>query len=334
MSVTIKDVARQAGVSVASVSRALNGHDSVTPETRQRIINTAAQLRYTPHSAARSLITRRHDTIGFVLPELHGEFFSELIRGVDHAARASRLHLLVSSSHGNATEASAALRAMLGRVDGLLLMSPHVDADTLANILPVQLPVVLINVPVDNDIHSSLRIDNHTGAFTMTRHLIERGHRRIAFITGPKENFDAAERERGYRDALAQFAPAMQAQVLDGDFSEEAGQKAGEQIAALKTRPDAVFAANDMMAVGCLFALTGAGLRVPQDVAVAGFDDIPIARFVRPSLTTMRVNIADLGERAAATLIATLREGRAIHHTVLKPELVLRDSCAGASDDS
>jgi len=334
MSVTIKDVARQAGVSVASVSRALNGHDSVTPETRQRIINTAAPLRYTPHSAARSLITRRHATIGFVLPELHGEFFSELIRGVDHAARASRLHLLVSSSHGNATEASAALRAMLGRVDGLLLMSPHVDADTLANILPGQLPAVLINVPADSQIHSSLRIDNHTGAFTMTRHLVERGHQRIAFVSGPAENFDASERERGYRDALAQFAPKMTAQVIEGDFSEEAGQRAGAQIAAMKKRPDAVFAANDMMAVGCLFALTEAGLRVPQDVAVAGFDDIPIARFVRPSLTTMRVNIADLGERAAATLIATLREGKPIHHTLLTPELVLRDSCAATPGDS
>src|SRR3569623_1886179 len=216
MSVTIIDAARQAGVSVASASRALNGHDSVTPETRQRIINTAAQLRYTPHSAARSLITRRHDTIGFVLPELHGEFFSELIRGVDHAARASRLHLLVSSSHGNATAASAALRAMLGREDGLLLMSPHVDADTLANILPGQLPAVLINVPADSQIHSSLRIDNHPGAFTMTRHLVARGPQRIAFVSGPAENFDASARERGYRAALAQFAPKMTAQVIEG----------------------------------------------------------------------------------------------------------------------
>ncbi len=137
MSVTIKDVAKAAGVSVASVSRALNGHDSVTPETRQRIVEVAERLRYMPNGAARSLITQRTQTVGAVLPDLHGEFFSELIRGMDAAARARGLHLLVSSSHGSASEVGEVLRALRGRVDGVLIMSPHADAGTLAeNLLP------------------------------------------------------------------------------------------------------------------------------------------------------------------------------------------------------
>ncbi|MEO8461490.1 MAG: LacI family DNA-binding transcriptional regulator, partial [Dokdonella sp.] len=180
MSVTIKDVAREAGVSVASVSRALNGHENVTAETRKTIHAVAARLRYMPHGAARSLITRRTQTIGALLPDLHGEFFSELIRGMDRAARSRGLHLLVSSSHGDAAEAAAALRAMQGRVDGLLMMSPHVDASFLDSNLPAALPTVLMNTPVADSKHASLTTDNYGGAVAVVRHLVELGYRDIA----------------------------------------------------------------------------------------------------------------------------------------------------------
>ena len=161
----------------------------------------------------------------------------------------------------------------------------------------------------------------------MVEHLVGAGYRRIALIGGPADNFDAQERLRGYRDALAHFAKGSVAQVLDGDFSEESGHVAGVAIAALKPRPDAVFAANDMMALGCLHAFRDAGLRVPKDIAVAGFDDIPIARFVAPGLTTMRVNIAELGGRAARALIASLTgPPPPATHQVLAPDLVVRAS--------
>src|SRR5450755_3579169 len=160
MAVTIKDVAREARVSVASVSRALNGHDTVTEDTRQRIAGVATRLRYVPHSGARSLITRRTQTIGALLPDLHGEFFSELIRGIDLAARARGMHLLVSSSHGDASEAAAALRAMQGRVDGMLVMSPHANADFLCGNLSPHLPAVLMNTRVAGGTHSSFAVDN------------------------------------------------------------------------------------------------------------------------------------------------------------------------------
>ena len=333
MAVTIKDVAREARVSVASVSRALNGHDTVTEDTRQRIAGVATRLRYVPHSGARSLITRRTQTIGALLPDLHGEFFSELIRGIDLAARARGLHLLVSSSHGDASEAAAALRAMQGRVDGMLVMSPHVDAGFLRDQLLADLPMVLMNTPLETERYSIMNVDNYGGAFAMVRHLIGCGHRRIALIAGPEHNYDAAERLRGYCAAMARFAPMVSTQVMQGDFTEESGNRAGRQLLALKVRPQAVFAANDIMAAGCLYALKEAGVRVPDDIALTGFDDIPIARFVSPPLTTVRIRIADLGQRALERLVQTLEEPATTQASVqtLECEIVIRASCGATA---
>jgi LacI family transcriptional regulator len=330
MAVTIKDVAREAGVSVASVSRALNGHGGVTPATGQRVREVAARLRYMPHAAARSLITRRNHTVGALLPDLYGEFFSELIRGIDLAARACGLHLLVSSSHDGVDEAAAALRAMQGRVDGMVILSPPADAGFLQANLPPGLPTVLLNSAIVDTGHTVLNFDNHAGAFAMVRHLIEVGHRRVAFIGGPVRNFDARERERGYRDAMARFAPQAPLQILDGDFTEASGYRAGQDLLARGSRPDAVFAANDMTAVGCLFAFREAGLEVPRDVALAGFDDIPIARYISPPLTTVRVNIAEMGRSAlellAEEFAASGQQTRSVH--TLGCEVVVRGTCS------
>lgn len=329
MATTIKDVARAAGVSVATVSRALNGADNVTPDTRRRVVAVATEMRFTPSSAARSLITRRTHSIGALLPDLYGEYFSELIRGIDLKARARGLHLLVSSSHGDASEAAAALRAMHGRVDGLLVMSPHLNAEALADNLPQGLPVVLIATRQPDSGLSSYAVDNHGGAFAMTRHLISRGHRRVAFITGPDHNYEAQERLRGYRAALTDLVPGQPELLLPGDFTEESGWRAGSEIATLAERPTAVFAGNDMMAIGCLAALAEAGVKVPQDIALAGFDDIPIARYVTPPLSTVRVRIAELGGLAMERLATAIENpGRsAPHHQTLRAELVVRQSC-------
>lgn len=316
-------------MSVASVSRALNGHENVTRATRTRILAAATHLRYTPNDAARSLITKRTQTIGAVLPDLHGEFFSELIRGIDVAARGHGLHLLVSSSHGDAEEAAAALRAMQGRVDGLLVMSPHVDVSFLRANLPDTLPAVMMNAVAGSTRYPTLNIDNYGGAFAMTKHLIDNGRRRVALIAGPEGNLDAGERLRGYRDALASTRPALAARVLAGDFSEESGYRAGLALIGTGDLPDAVFAANDMMAIGCLFAFLERGLQVPGDLALCGFDDIPIARFVTPPLTTVRVRIADLGRCALDTLLGALdAPGTAQAPSQTLPcEVVVRASC-------
>jgi LacI family transcriptional regulator len=329
MAVTIKDIAKAARVSVATVSRALNGFDNVTEATRRHVCAVATRLGYIPHEGARSLSSRRTQCVGAVLPDLHGEFFSELIRGIDRVARTHGLHLLLSCSHGDVAEVTSALRAMRGRVDGLLVMSPHVDSEVLEKNLHATMPTVLVNTRDGGERYSSLMIDNHGGACAMVRHLVGRGYRRIAMIAGPEANFDARERLAGYTDTLAALLPKARTQVLRGDFSEESGYRAGRQLLSMSERPDAIFAANDMMAIGCLFALNEGGLRVPGDIALAGFDDIPIARYVSPPLTTVRVRIAELGELALERLVLAIGEaGHDKHSTqTLRTELVVRNSC-------
>jgi LacI family transcriptional regulator len=329
MAVTIKDVAREAKVSVATVSRSLNGLPSVTEKTRERVMKIAADLHFVPSSAARSLISRRTQTIGALLPDLYGEFFSELIRGIDQAARAHGLHLLLSSIRGDAAEAAAVMKSLYGRVDGLLVMSPHANAEFLAKNLPKGLPAVLMNSRVAGGGLPSFSVDNYGGALAMMRHLVARGHSRIALIAGPEHNYEAQERMRGYRDAMAQLVPAVEELILQGDFSEESGWRTGNQILALAARPTAVFAANDMMAIGCLFALNEADVQVPHEIALAGFDDIPMARFVSPPLTTVRVRIAELGSMALERLAMGIEhpERMSASPQTLRSELVVRSSC-------
>lgn len=329
MAVTIKDVAREAKVSVATVSRALNGLSSVTEKTRARVMKIASDMQFVPSSAARSLISRRTQTIGALLPDLYGEFFSELIRGIDQAARAHGLHLLLTSIRGDATEAASAMKALHGRVDGLLVMSPHANAEFLAKNLPRDIPAVLMNSRGAGGAYAAFNVDNYGGALSMVRHLVGRGHSRIALIAGPEHNFEAQERLRGYRDGMAQCAPVTEELILQGDFTEESGWRTGNQILALAERPTAVFAANDMMAIGCLFALTEAGVQVPGEIALAGFDDIPMARFISPPLTTVRVRIAELGSLALERLAMGIEQPQRVCASpqTLRCELVVRSSC-------
>ena len=329
MGATLKDVAREARVSMASVSRALNGTGIVREEIRARILEAAARLNYMPNVGAQSLMTRRTRMIGVLLHAFHGEFFSELIRGIDAAARARRLHLLVSSAHDAAAETGETLRAMIGRVDGLLVMLPHVDGRFLQDTVHSALPIVLLSTADAEHAHASVYVDNYGGAYAMVKHLVACGHRTIAHLAGPLENMDARERLRGYRDALAKELPGVPEYVLQGDFTEESGYRAAQDILARESRPGAIFAANDMMAIGCMSALLEAGMRVPQDFALAGFDDIPTARFVRPALTTVKVKIAELGARALDKLAGAIQNPAPLTATTetVPAEVVVRASC-------
>lgn len=329
MASTIRDVAREAGVSIATVSRVFNNSGLVHEDTRRRIDEVAKRLRYIPNGAARTLSTRRTQTIGVVLPDLYGEFFSEVIRGIDQEVQRAGWHLLVSSSHNDRAEIEAALRAMRGRVDGLIVMSPDLDAHELAQNLPEMLPVVLLNCAGDGGVYNSLNMDNRGGAYAVTEHLLRHGHRRIGLITGPMRNHDARERLRGAHEAFA-AAGATAAPELEvaGDFSERSGHRAALELLALEPRPTALFAANDSMAIGALSALREAGVRVPEEMAVAGFDDIPIARYVSPPLTTVRVSIPELGGQAARRLFEAIRDTKSEQrHELLPTELVVRRSC-------
>jgi LacI family transcriptional regulator len=332
MSVTIRDVARLAGVSVATVSRVLNASAPVRDETRTRVLEVAKELRFSPNSAARTLSRQRAGALGVILPDLYGEFFSELLRGIDQEAQRAGHSLLVSSSHHDSRGIGAAVRAMRGRVDGLMVMAPDVSAPLLADVLPAGIPTVLLNGPaVDADVHE-ITVDNFGGARAMTRHLLAIGHVRIGFIAGAALNHEACERERGYLAALREAGLAAERALnVRGDFSEDGGWRGARELLALAERPTVIFAANDAMAVGALSALREARVRVPDEVAVAGFDDIPVARFLNPPLTSVRVGIAALGERAASLLLSALAErsppGGAPRRDVLPAELVIRDSC-------
>src|SRR5262245_33709778 len=330
---TIKDVAREARVSVATVSRVFNNSAVVSESTRRTVREVAERLNYWPNGAARSLITNRTQAIGVMLPDLFGEFYSEILRGMDMPTRKAGLHLLVSSSHADADELVAGLRATRGRIDGMIVMAPDVDAGPTIRALAADCPLVLIDPGKGFEGCDAVVIANQAGASAITRHLADIGHRRIATITGPARNADARQRLEGYRAALrAAGVEPPSGYEIPGDFTEPSGYAAGARLLALDPRPTAVFAANDYMAIGVMGALSDAGIRVPEDIAVAGFDDIAMARYLNPPLTTVHVDAYRLGERAVEMLLdPRSRPGRRVRHEVLATTLVVRGSCGSAS---
>jgi LacI family transcriptional regulator len=330
MSANIKDVARAAGVSTATVSRILNNVGPANEETRRRVRAVAEQLRYVPSALGRNLSTRRTDAVGLLLPDLYGEFFSEVIRGADQTAQDHHYHLLVSSEHSDRSEIIAALQMMRGRVDGLIIMSPHIDVQALNVNLPRGLPVVLLNCNIAGDGYDAIDIDNVGGAHQMVAHLLMHGHRRIAIIKGLENNNDARERLRGYREALREAGIDLDpAQEIAGDFSEASGFKAVVDALAFAPRPTAIFASNDSMAVGLMRGLHESGIAVPQEMAVAGFDDTTIGHYLTPPLTSVHVGISELGSQAVTRLLDQVQH-KANHrkqHSLLATTLVLRESC-------
>lgn len=327
---TIRDVAREAGVSIATVSRVFNQSSLVRQDTCEHVRAVAARLDYWPNSAARSLITHRTSAIGVLLPDLYGEFFSEVIRGIDLAARREKYQVLVSSSHASAETLVAAVRALRGRIDGLLVMAPDADATEAIQEFATRFPVVLLNPGPTSMPCASLSLGNYEGSYAAVRHLAGLGHRRIAMLLGPSGNADAEERRRGWhqamRDGGLDAAPELE---LAGDFSESSGFAAAERLLALRPRPTAVFAANDYMAVGLLAALRDFGVAVPRDLAVCGFDNIAIAQYLTPALTTVDVDACELGERAMLQLLPFARARRPadVHHETLPTRVVVRASC-------
>jgi len=328
---TIRDVARASDVSIATVSRVFNDSPLVSESTRQRVSATARRLRYWPNGIARSLITNRTHTLGALLPDLHGEFFSEVIHGIDLAARERGFQLLVSRTSSGASELTSALRSMRGRVEGLILMAPDLDAGALRQMTGAA-RVVLLGPARPGPGFETISIANLEGARSVVLHLIGLGHRRIATIAGPARNTDARQRLEGFRAALAEKGLSASPELeLCGDFTEHSGYEAALALLNLSPRPTAVFVANDYMAVGALGAFHDAGLRVPEDIALAGFDDIPLARYLTPPLTTVHVDMLRLGQRAVERLLdAPSATGVAAGTTeLLGTTLVVRKSCGG-----
>jgi len=328
----MQDVARIAGVSHQTVSRVLNGHPRVRPETRDRVLAVIADLGYRRNSAARALVTSRSGTIGLLTPRsfLYGPV-STLI-SVEEAARAAGLFVSVASLRSYEEPAvTAALDHFMNQgVEGIIVVAPVPEAVRVAAGLASQVPMVLVAADTPSGPgFQTASVDQERGARLATSHLIELGHRDIAHVCGPPVWLDARARRRGWEQELADAALVVRP-PLDGGWSAAGGFAVGTELLQ-QGPPSAVFAANDLMALGLVRAFTEAGLHVPGDISVVGFDDIEGAGHYLPPLTTVRQDFAALGRRCVQLLLGQLAQEEASATVAMAPELIVRASTAAPS---
>ncbi len=324
MSASVHDVARRAGVSISTVSRVLNDTAPVSEDKRRRVLEAVARLDYWPNPVARSLVKHRTDTIGAVLPYVTGEFFAELLAGLDQATSEYEKLLLLSASHREATSFRTALHSLGHRSDGLIVMAPESTAAQVLKITRDELPVVFLNTHVPDHRAPYVNFDNRGGMRTMTEHLVREGHERIAFVRGSSGAFDAEERTQGFREGLGCSASGTE---FEGDFTAASGYVAAVRALRATPRPTAILASNDLAAMGALRALTERSIQVPADMAVAGFDDVPSASYATPSLTSVHVPIRALAVRAVTILVEWIQGGDVAGSAHVEPLAVkLRES--------
>jgi DNA-binding LacI/PurR family transcriptional regulator len=330
---TLEEVAAHAGVGRGTVSRVVNNAAGVKESTRRAVQQAIAELGYVPNLAARSLAGRGADAVALVMTEpdwrMFAEpFFSEIVTSLGDALTDTGMQLLLTLVRSDTERRRFLEYARGGRVDGALLMSVHAD-DPLPDMLAAaRLPTVLLGRRSADEHVSYVDADNVGGARSAVAHLLESGRRTIATITGPLDMYVAQCRLRGYRDALAQAGlEARPSWVVEGDFTEESGRRAMARLIERHPEIDGVLAASDTTAAGALEALRAAGRRVPEDVAVIGFDDFPLAERTQPRLTTVRQPLEEIGRAMVRLLLEELEESSvAWRHVILRTELVLRDS--------
>ncbi|GAA2110992.1 LacI family DNA-binding transcriptional regulator [Microlunatus panaciterrae] len=323
----MQDVARLAGVSHQTVSRVLNNHPNVRPETRDRVRAAIAEMGYRRNSAARALVTSRSGTIGVLTHSsaLYGPVLT--LHSVEQAARAAGLFVSLASLRSDEDAVlSGALDHFLDQaVEGIIVIAPVPGVAQAAAALASRLPIVLVADSDQPDLHP-VTVDQAYGARLATDHLLSLGHREVVHVSGLPSWFDAAARVRGWAQALADTGCAVP-EPLVGDWTAESGAAIGAELARTDP-PTAIFAANDLMALGLIRALTDAGLRVPEDVSVVGFDDSYGSGFFRPALTTVRQDFVELGRRCVERMLGLLGGDADDGRTVVRPDLVLRESTA------
>jgi LacI family transcriptional regulator len=332
---TLEEVASLAGVSRSTVSRVINDRPNVRPETRERVQKAIRNSGYQPHAVARSLVTNRTRIISMVIPEVVTTLFSDpffplLLGGATRACNTHQYQLMLSLFTAPADPQEMYQRVLRsGYIDGAIVASASLDTPIISDLLRDRIPFVSIGRHPDERVHY-VDVDNTNGARMVVEHLIRLGHRRIATITGRLDMAAGRDRLSGYRQALeARRIPVEEELIVEGDYTENSGMVGMQQL--LSASPSAVFAASDTMAIGALKALRETGLQVPQDVALVGFDDIPIASVVEPALTTVRQPINRLGSIAIEVLLSliedSLEEGAPANRIILPTELVIRASC-------
>jgi LacI family transcriptional regulator len=334
MVVTIRDVAERAGVSISTVSRVLNDICAVKEDKRVKVLEAAEALGYTPNPAARSLLGKKTGGIGVVLPFVSAEFFSEFLTGLDQEAQGSGYFLVVSTSHRLSKEFESAMQAMRQRVDGMIVMAPELGDADAEMVAKARGAVVFVNTYVTSERVSVVNFDNYGGSLALTNHLLELGHRRIAIIKGPASARDAIERASGYRDAMnAAGVSDLAGLEVEGEYTQEAGYRAAQELLDSDRLPTAIVAANDYCAIGALRALNEAGVRVPEEIAVAGFDGITSSQFARPALTTVHVPIREIGRKAIRTLVELVDGRGEPKHDIVPVELLVRASTSIGDGD-
>lgn len=327
---TIYDVARTAGVSTATVSRALNGTGQIAPATRASIAAAVEQLGYRPNTIARSLVTNSTRTIAFLLPDITNPFYAALASGIQRLALQREHTMLLCTTDGDPEQEEMYLNLLRSKqVDGALVDGLVLPSDRIAHFVADGFPIVCLDRDIDSTAVPLVQVDNRRGARLAVEHLLELGHTRIAHVTGAKTRI-AEERLGGYRRALLDAGvepdPAL---VAEGDFTERGGAAAARALLGSKAVFTAVFAANDLSAVGVLNALAAAGRRVPADVSVVGFDDLPLSGFTAPPLTTVHQPAEEIARRATELLL-DLIAGRDVRReqVFFEPRLTVRDSTA------
>ncbi|HZQ06075.1 MAG TPA: LacI family DNA-binding transcriptional regulator [Anaerolineae bacterium] len=330
MPVTINEIAKAAGVSVATVSRVLTNNDHpVNEATRQRVLNLANEMGYRPNMMARSLKTDRTLTIGIIVDNIISPFTPTMIRGIqDHLKQAEYFSVVINSDWNPETETRAIHDLISRSIDGIIfvesfLREPNPTLD-LAN-----KPYVFVHRIFGNVHRNSVGVDERYGAQLAMDHLIKLGHRRIGFINGPAGWHASDTRYLGYKETLAQnnipFDPEL---VVEGDWEVQSGFPAVKHFLGLSARPTALFAANDFMALGAIYALQDEGLSVPGDIAVVGYDDREIASLSRPTITTVRMPCYEMGEASAKLLLGMIaNQARSAEPVKVQGKLIVRESC-------
>lgn len=330
MPITIYDVAREAGVSMATVSRVVNGNPNVKPATRKKVLETIERLGYRPNAVARGLASKKTTTVGVVIPDISNVFFAEVVRGIEDIASMYHYNIILSNSDKNTDKELSLINTLLEKqVDGLLFMGGEVTEEHLQIFKTAMVPIVLAATKDEHNMFPSVDIDHTQAAKDAVQAFIESGHKKIALISGPlTDPLTGYARYEGYKQALLEAGLLLNENYIRvGDYRYESGMKAMQYFLSLEQRPTAVFSASDEMAVGAIHEIQDQGLKVPDDIEVRGFDNIPISSMVRPLLSTVAQPQYDIGAVAMRFLTKYMnQEHIADQVVVLQHQLINRKS--------
>jgi LacI family transcriptional regulator len=325
---TIKDVAKKAGVSYATVSRALNNHPEINEETRKKIVKISSEMGYQPNAIAQGLVKKETKTIGLLIPDITNPFFPEVARGVEDAANMEGYSVFLCNTNWSEEQEERYLEVLMQKqVDGIIIGPSSERTSHIKKVFHLGIKPAVFISRIDYSNSTSILIDNINGARIAVEHLINKGHQKIAFIGGLKDAYSNQDRLLGYKNALeVNGIPINQEYILNGDFKRESGHHTTQKVLQANPRPTAIFAANDMLALGAIQAIKEEGLAIPGDISVVGFDDIGFAALPEIQLTTIAQPKYDMGRLAFLTLLDQMKGGDGVinKRILLNPELIVR----------